>query len=87
MIKYRGYLFEAYNRPIKYVGPGLYKERVLAKEGSKVKMLSYGNREYQDYTQHHDKKRRKNFRARMRCDPVKNMSKLSKRYWACESLW
>lgn len=49
------------------------------------KIVRYGRRGYEDYTQHHDPKRRKNFRARMGCD--EQMDKNTPRYWACNDLW
>ena len=86
-IIYRGEKFPGFNKPKKYTGPGKFKKRVLAKEGDKIKVLNYGHSDYKDYTQHKDSERRKNFRSRMNCDPVKNLSKLTKRYWACQDLW
>lgn len=49
------------------------------------KIIRFGARGYEDYTQHKDKKRRKSFRARHKCDQVKD--KNTARYWACEHLW
>jgi hypothetical protein len=86
-ITYRGEKFDGYNKPKKYTGKGKFKKRVLAKEGDKIKILNYGHSDYEDYTQHKDKDRRKNFRARHNCDPVSNLSKLTKQYWACQDLW
>jgi len=86
-IIYRGEKFPGYNKPKKYKGKGKFKKRVLAKEGDKIKILNYGHKDYEDYTTHKDKDRRKNFRARHNCDPVSNLSKLTKRYWACQDLW
>ena len=50
------------------------------------KLIHFGAKGYEDFTQHKDKKRRKSFRARMRCDTDKP-NKSSARYWACEELW
>jgi len=49
------------------------------------KTIRFGARGYEDYTQHKDKKRRKSFRARHRCDEVTD--KNTARYWSCEYLW
>ena len=49
------------------------------------KIIRFGARGYEDYTQHKDKKRRKNFRARHKCDEVKD--KNTARHWSCEYLW
>jgi hypothetical protein len=85
-VVYRGETFPGYNKPKKYTGPGKFKKRVLAKEGDKIKVLNFGHRDYEDYTQHGSAERRKNFRSRMQCDKGK-LSKLTKRYWACQHLW
>ncbi len=47
--------------------------------------IHFGDKRYEDYTQHKDKKRRTSFRKRHKCDSEKN--KLTARYWACEDLW
>lgn len=86
-IKYRDEIFPGFNKPKRYRGPKKYKFRVLAKEGSKIKVINFGHSDYKDFTQHKDSKRRKSFRARMQCDPVKKLDKLSARYWACQYLW
>lgn len=85
-IKYRGEIFPGFNKPKKYSGKGKFKKRVLAKEGDEIKVLNFGHIDYEDYTQHKDAERRKNFRSRMQCDKGK-LSKLTKRYWACQNLW
>jgi len=84
-IIYRGEEFPAFNEPKKYSGKGKYKYRVLAKEGDEIKILNFGHIDYDDYLQHKDKERRKNFRARMQCD--KKYSKLTKKYWVCNYNW
>lgn len=50
-----------------------------------IKTIHYGDSNFEDYTQHKDKKRRTSFRARHKCDSAED--KLTKRYWACEDLW
>jgi hypothetical protein len=49
------------------------------------KIIRFGARGYQDYTQHKDPIRRKSFRARHKCDEVTD--KNTARHWACEYLW
>ena len=65
------------------------KWQVCAKDSitGDIKHIYYGARGYQDFTQHHDPKRRRSFRVRHKCDPVKKLNKGSARYWACQDLW
>lgn len=86
-ITYRGEEFPGFNKPKKYTGKGKFKKRVLAKEGDQIKVINYGHSDYSDYTKHKDKERRDNFRKRHKCDPVSELSKLTKKYWACQDLW
>ena len=64
------------------------KKTVKACQNGKEKIIHYGYRGMQDFTQHKDPKRRKAFRARMKCDlaSTKN-NKLTARHWACKDLW
>ena len=63
------------------------KHKIVVKSchDGEEKILRYGARGYEDYTQHGDKDRRANFRSRMGCD--KPMDKNTPRYWACQDLW
>ena len=76
------------------------KEKICKKEGKvfdswrpekkKVvcinnKLIHFGAKGYSDYTEHKDKERRNNFRARHNCDNAKDKS--TARYWACSELW
>lgn len=61
------------------------KLQVCVKDGTTTKNIHFGDNRYKDFTQHKDKNRRKNFRARHNCSKANN--KLSARYWACEALW
>jgi hypothetical protein len=65
------------------------KKQVCAKdsETGKIKHIYYGATGYEDYTIHKDTQRRKSFRARHGCDPVKKLNKGSAKYWACQDLW
>ena len=86
-IIYRGEEFPGFNKPKKYTGNGKYKFRVLAKDGDEIKIVNFGHVDYDDFTKHKDTKRRKSFRARHNCDPVKNLNKLTAQYWSCQYLW
>ena len=86
-IKYRGELFPGFNKPKRYKGTGKYKFRVLAKDGDKMRVVNFGHRDFKDFTQHKDPDRRRSFRKRMKCDPVKSLDKTTARYWACQYLW
>jgi len=64
------------------------KKTVKACQNGKEKIIHYGYRGMQDYTQHKDRKRRKSFRARMKCDLASTKkNKLTARHWACKDLW
>jgi hypothetical protein len=82
---YRGESFPGFNKPKNAPAGDEKKKVVLAKEGDTIKKLKYGQRGYEDYTQHKDAGRRKNFRSRMNCSSA--TSKLTPRYWACKDLW
>jgi 8-oxo-dGTP diphosphatase len=84
-LKYRDELFDGFNKPKRAPKGSKYKYRVLAKDGDKISIVNFGARGYQDFLQHKDKKRRKNFRARMRCDL--KYSKLTAKYWVCNYNW
>ena len=60
------------------------KKKVVCIDG---KLIHFGDKRYEDFTQHKDKKRRKNFRARHGCDPVNELKKDTAKFWACEYLW
>lgn len=84
-IEYRGEFFPGYNKPKRAPKGDKHKYRVLAKDGDKIAIVSFGARGYEDFLQHKDNKRRKNFRARMQCD--KKYSKLTAKYWVCNYNW
>jgi len=73
------------NKPQKAPPGDTHKWVVKSCYDGEEKIVRYGRRGYQDYTQHGDKNRRANFRARMGCD--KQMDKNTPRYWACSRLW
>ena len=84
-ISYRGETFPGFNKPKKAPAGSKKKFFVLAKSGDKIRKIGFGHRDYQDFRQHKDPKRRKNIRSRNNCATAKD--KLTARYWACKKLW
>ena len=79
-LKYRGETFAGYNKPKRSVKGGK-KSVVLAKKGSEVKLVRFGDANMsikKDQTA-----RRKSFRARHNCDTAKD--KFTARYWSCKA--
>ena len=90
-IQYLGHTFPSYNKPIRSWRKNK-KKAVLVKVGDKVKLLHFGNKNYEDFTQHHDKKRRKNYLSRSAGIRDKNgnltkNNKFSANYWSRNFLW
>jgi hypothetical protein len=90
-ITYRGITFPGYNKPIASNRKGK-KKMVLVKKGDKVRIIHFGQKGYQDFTQHKDKKRRKNYLTRSA--GIRNKSgqltkddPFSPNYWARRKLW
>tara|TARA_R110000796_G_scaffold24798_5_gene70391 strand:- start:456 stop:701 length:246 start_codon:yes stop_codon:yes gene_type:complete len=79
MIDYRGEKFSGYNKP-KNARTKTKKFVVLAKEGSTVKMIRFGDANMS--IKKDQPARRKSFRARHKCSTAK--SKLTARYWSCK---
>lgn len=73
------------NQPQRAPEGDTHKWVVKSCHDGEEKIVRYGRRGYEDYTQHHDPKRRKSFRARMKCN--ESMDKNTPRYWACSKLW
>jgi hypothetical protein len=86
-VEYRGEVFPGFNKPKRAKSGEKSKFRVLAKEGDEIKVINFGYRGMEDFTQHKDPQRKKSFRARHKCDPVSKLSKLTARYWSCQYLW
>lgn len=91
-IQYRGHEFSGFNQPVEAPKGDTHKKMVLAKKGDEVKLVKFGLRGMQDYTQHHDAKRRDNYLARS--GGIKNKSgeltkndPFSANYWARKVLW
>ena len=92
MIEYMGEKFPGYNRPKRAAPGSKHKMVVLAKKGDKVKKVSFGHRDYEDFTQHGSEKRRENYLKRSA--GIRNGDgKLTKddpfspNYWARKVLW
>ena len=79
MITYRGERFSAYNKPKRTPGKSK-KFAVLAKKGSKVKLVRFGDPNMR--IKKSSPARRKSFRARHKCSTAKD--KFSARYWSCK---
>jgi TFIIF-interacting CTD phosphatase-like protein len=91
-IVYRGHKFPGFNKPINAPAGAKEKKMVLAKKGEDVKLVRFGLRGMQDYTQHGSEKRRDNYRARSAGirDKSGNLTKddkFSANYWARKVLW
>ena len=91
-IMYRGEKFPGFNKPKNAPAGDSHKKVVLAKKGDKVKKIKFGYRGMQDFTQHKDPKRRKNYLARS--GGIRNKSGaltkndiFSANYWARRILW
>lgn len=91
-VEYRGHTFPGYNKPVKAPAGDSHKMMVLVKEGDKIRLVKFGLRGMEDYTQHHDKERRANYLARSAGIKDKD-GKLTKddpfspNYWARRVLW
>lgn len=90
-VEYRGTTFPGYGKPIPSNRKGK-KKMVLVKRGDKVRVVHFGQKGYQDFTQHKDKKRRKNYLTRSA--GIRNKSgqltkddPFSPNYWARRELW
>lgn len=91
-LQYRGHEFPGFNKPVPAPKGGKHKKMVLAKKGDEVKLVKYGHKEYEDYTQHKDPKRRENYLKRSA--GIKNKSGqltkddvFSANHWARKDLW
>lgn len=91
-IEYRGHTFPGYNKPVNAPAGDKHKKMVLAKKGDDVKLIKFGLRGMEDFTQHKDPERRKNYLARS--GGIKNKSgqltkddKFSANHWARKVLW
>ena len=79
-ITYRGETFAGYNKP-KRTPKGPKKSAVLAKKGTQVKLVRFGDPNMT--IKKEQPGRRKSFRARHNCDTAKD--KFTARYWSCKA--
>ena len=88
-ITYRGERFSGYNKP-KRTPKAKKSHAVLAKEGTKVKLIRFGQQGVSGAGKNpktkKDKARRKSYYARHNAQD-KNPSKLSARYWSHKVKW
>jgi hypothetical protein len=90
-IVYRGITFPGYNKPIASNRKGK-KKMVLVKRGDRVKLVHFGQKGYEDYTQHKDPKRRENYLKRSggirgKGGKLTANDPFSANYWARKELW
>lgn len=90
-IEYRGKTFPGYGKPIASDKKNK-KKMVLVKRGDKVKLVHFGQKGYEDFTQHKDKKRRKNYLTRSagirnKAGKLTKNDPFSPNYWARRELW
>jgi hypothetical protein len=79
-VVYRGESFAGFNKP-KKTPSAKKKSAVLAKKGSEIKLVRFGD---QNMSIKKDiPARRRSFRARHSCDTAKD--KFSARYWSCKA--
>ena len=91
-LHYRGHTFDAFNKPKTAPEGDSHKKMVLAKKGDEVKLVKYGLRGMEDYTQHKDPKRRENYLKRSAGIKDKNGKPtkddpFSPNHWARKDLW
>jgi hypothetical protein len=89
---YRGHTFDGFNKPKKAPAGDSAKKMVLAKKGDDVKLVKYGLRGYEDYTQHGSEKRRENYLKRSggirdKSGKLTKDDKFSANHWARKDLW
>jgi hypothetical protein len=89
---YRGHEFPGFNKPVNAPAGAKEKKMVLAKKGEEVKLVRFGLRGMEDFTQHRDPERRKNYLARSAGikDKSGNPTKddvFSANHWARKVLW
>jgi hypothetical protein len=78
-LSYRGETFSGYNKPKRTPGKNK-KFAVLAKKGSEVKIVRFGDPNMT--IKKNIPGRRANFRARHNCDTAKD--RFTARYWSCK---
>jgi hypothetical protein len=91
-LRYRGIEFPGYNKPRQAPAGSKHKMIVLAKKGDQVKVVRFGHRDYEDFTQHGSEKRRENYLKRSAgikdgSGKLTKNDKFSANYWARTKLW
>ena len=82
MITYRGEKFSGYNKPKRTPGKSK-KFAVLAKQGSTVRLIRFGDPNMR--IKKSNPARRRSFRARHKCDSVATKrNRLTARHWSCK---
>ena len=88
-INYRGTTFSGYNKPKRTPNHNTKSHAVLAKSGSKVKLIRFGQQGVSGAGSNpktpKEKARRKSFKARHASDISKG--KMSAAYWANKTKW
>ena len=88
-INYRGTTFSGYNKPKRTPNHKTKSHAVLAKSGSKVKLIRFGQQGVSGAASNpktpKEKARRKSFKARHASDITKG--KMSAAYWANKTKW
>jgi len=79
-VVYRGESFAGYNKP-KRTPSKSKKSAVLAKKGSQIKLVRFGDPNMS--IKKDQPANKKSFRARHKCDTAKD--KFSARYWCCKA--
>lgn len=80
-------------KPFPYKGNGVFKYSVyVSNENGKPKLIHFGDKRYEDFTQHKDKKRRQSYMARAKGITDKKGNKTwtdknTKNYWSVHYLW
>ena len=90
MIEYRGERFEGYNKPKRTPNHPTKSHAVLAKEGTEVKLIGFGQQGVSGSPKKAgesdaDRKRREAFKARHAANIKKG--KMSAAYWANREKW
>lgn len=91
-LQYRGIEFPGYNKPRNAPAGAKEKKIVLAKKGDQVKVVRFGHRDYEDFTQHGSTKRRENYLKRSagirnKDGELTKNDKFSANHWARSVLW
>lgn len=73
-------------KPFK-INDGIHKYGVLVKNKNtgNINLVKFGAEGYEDFLVHKDPQRRRNFRARHKCNEKKD--KLKPGYWSCNYSW